>query len=169
MKKALFSMLSLMMFLAGCALNNNENLSQEGDGGMGVQQVRYNNTNEGGNNIYGEANPADPAYGMADQMANKVMKLYEVERAYVYIKGVHAYVAVILENRLEHQLDAELQSEVEETVKSVNGEIEHVYVSNDRNVVSNLKTYRGQIHSGRPVEDLGERIEEQFSSRFNIQ
>lgn len=167
MKKLLCSLQVLIIFLAGCTLNNDENLGQAGeDGGMGVQQVRYNTTNTGSNNIYGEANPADPAFGMTDRMANKVMKLYEVERAYVYTDGVDAYAGVVLENRLEKNLDDDLQRYVEEAVKSVNSNIQQVYVTNDRDLVRDMKTYRDLVHSGRPVEDLGERIGERVSNLF---
>ncbi|MGF2616595.1 YhcN/YlaJ family sporulation lipoprotein [Rossellomorea vietnamensis] len=170
MKRLLCSMM-LMTFLAGCALNNDENLGQEGEGGgMGVQQVRYNTTNSGGNNIYGEANPADPAYGKTDRMANKVMKFYEVERAYVYTKGKDAYTAIVLENRLAKSFDADLKEKIEQAVKSVDRNIENVFVTTDSELIKDMKKYRNQVHSGRPVEDLGERIEERAAGLFtNIQ
>ncbi|MGD6967051.1 YhcN/YlaJ family sporulation lipoprotein [Rossellomorea vietnamensis] len=167
MKKLLCSMQVLIILLAGCTLNNDENLGQVGeDGGMGVQQIKYNTTNNGSNNIYGDANPADPAYGMTDRMANKVMKLYEVERAYVYSNGADAYAGIVLENRLEKKLDADLQKQVEEAVKSVDSNIRQVYVTKDRDLVRDMKTYRDLVHSGRPVEDLGERIGERASNLF---
>ncbi|EDL66202.1 lipoprotein [Bacillus sp. SG-1] len=152
--------------LAGCNFND-DSLGQDGEeGGMGVQQVRYNTTNTGENNIYGEANPADPTYGMMDRMANKVMKLYEIERAYVYTKGDEAYAAVVLENRLETHIGDDVHKKVEEAVKSVNGNIKNVYVTNDRELVRNMKTYRDQVHRGGPVEDLGDRIGERVSKLF---
>jgi spore cortex protein len=170
MRKFLFSLLGAAVLLAGCALNDG-NLGQEGEeGGMGVQQVRYNTTNTGENNIYGEANPADPTYGITDRMANKVMKLYEIERAYVYTKGNDAYAAVVLENRLENHLDDDVQRKVEEAVKSVNGNIQNVYVTNDRELVQDMKTYRDQVHNGGPVANLGDQIGERVSKLFpNVQ
>jgi spore cortex protein len=170
MKKLLLSLMAATTVLAACALNDG-NLGQEGEeGGMGVQQVRYNTTNTGENNIYGEANPADPTYGMTDRMANKIMKLYEIERAYVYTKGSDAYAAVVLENRLENHLDDDTQRKVEEVVKSVNNNIQNVYVTNDHELVQDLKTYRRQVHNGEPVENLGDQIGERVSKLFpNVQ
>lgn len=170
MKKLLIVLFASSIMLAGCNFND-DSLGQDGEeGGMGVQQVRYNTTNTGENNIYGEANPADPTYGMMDRMSNKVMKLYEIERAYVYKKGDEAYAAVVLENRLETHLGDDVQMKVEEAVKSVNGNIKNVYVTNDRELVRNMKTYRDQVHRGGPVEDLGDRIGERVSKLFpNVQ
>jgi spore cortex protein len=171
MKKLIFPLVSVFaLLLAGCTLNDDE-LGQEGeDGGMGVQQVRYNTTNTGENNIYGEANPADPTYGMTDKMANKVMKLYEVERAYVFTKGEDAYAAIVLENRLDSEVDDELQRKIKESVISVNNNIQNVYVTTDRELVNELKTYRKQIHNGEAVRDLGDRIGERVSRLFpNVQ
>jgi spore cortex protein len=170
MKKIHLSLLAMLFLLAGCNLNDND-LGQDGEeGGMGVQQVRYNTTNTGENNIYGEANPADPTYEMTDRMANKITKLYEIERAYVYTKGNDAYAAVVLENRLEKHLDDDLQRKVEEAVKSVNNNIQEVIVSNDRELVKSMKAYRDQVHSGRPVEDLGDKIDSRVFELFpNLQ
>lgn len=166
MKKLLIVLFASSIMLAGCNFND-DSLGQDGEeGGMGVQQVRYNTTNTGENNIYGEANPADPTYGMMDRMANKVMKLYEIERAYVYTKGDEAYAAVVLENRLETHIGDDVQKKVEEAVKSVNGNIKNVYVTIDRELVRNMKTYRDQVHRGGPVEDLGDRIGERVSKLF---
>ncbi|WP_168413245.1 YhcN/YlaJ family sporulation lipoprotein [Bacillus salacetis] len=170
MTKLRFYLLVLLVILAGCNTNDND-LGQDGeDGGMGVQQVRYNTTNTGENNIYGEANPADPTYNMTDRMANKVMKLYEIERAYVYTKGEDAYAGVVLENRLETQLDDDLQRKIEEAVKSVNRNIQSVFISSDRELVRDMKSYRDRVHNGEPVDDFGERIDGRVSELFpNIQ
>ncbi|TCT17998.1 YhcN/YlaJ family sporulation lipoprotein [Melghiribacillus thermohalophilus] len=106
-------------------VNNNE----AGPNYNGTNQDRNWNRDRGlngdGDNLMNENNRFEVADDAADRIAEEVR---EVERAYVLAGNNNAYVAAVLDNDQE-RIDADLRTRIERVVRSIDRDIDNVYVS----------------------------------------
>jgi spore cortex protein len=110
-----------------------------------VTDVRYNNRNV--NNVGDNRSRMQ----VADQAANRVADLKEVDQANVIVTDNNAYVAAKLANNEGDKLTNKIEKKISNRVKSVDHDIDHVYVSVNPDFFKQMNDYAGDIRSGKPV------------------
>jgi spore cortex protein len=86
---------------------------------------------------------------VANQAANKIADMREVDTANVIASENNAYVAVKLANG--EKLTNGLENRISKQVKSVDRDIDRVYVSANPDFYNHMRQYTNDINSGKPV------------------
>jgi YhcN/YlaJ family sporulation lipoprotein len=171
MKKTIFLIATLVfsLYLTGCTKSNvNDNVAYQNRNGTGTTRVNYNNPNHVGPAITGVDN-TNPNTGLngningnnvgnynnsrmrvADKAAKKVADLPEVDTANIIVTKNNAYVAAKL-NSSTTKLTSAIKSKISRKVKSVDHDIDHVYISVNPDFYDRINTYAGDIRNGRPI------------------
>jgi spore cortex protein len=175
MKLKLFMIGSILLSIgiAGCARNNvnDDNVAYRNKNGMqptrvdypnrpGVRDVNDTNLNRtdlrdnNGNvvrNDNGIVNDNDGRSRMriADQAANKVADMREVDTANIIVTDDNAYAAVKLANG--EKLTNDLEKKISSKVKSVDRDIDRVFVSANPDFYNHMRGYADDIKAGKPV------------------
>lgn len=159
------------LMLVGCGTNNdNDRFTSDDNRPLGVrynpQDNRdgvYNNMNDGlgvnnngnngaGNNNRNNANNNnDQNIDVADDVADRIARLDEVERAYVLVTNRNAYVAVRLTDRSNNNLTRSMERKIAREARKANKQIDNVYVSENPDFYDRMRGYRNDINNGRPV------------------
>lgn len=159
------------LMLVGCGTNNdNDRFTSDDNRPLGVrynpQDNRdgvYNNMNDGlgvnnngnngaGNNNRNNANNNnDQNIDVADDVADRIARLDEVERAYVLVTNHNAYVAVRLTDRSNNNLTRSMERKIAREARKANKQIDNVYVSENPDFYDRMRGYRNDINNGRPV------------------
>lgn len=182
MKKLMMLMMAALVALAlvGCGTNkNNDNNTTEN-----------NTVEDGGNNenTQDNVNNGEARLDVAEDAADKVAELEEVDRATVLVTDNNAYVDVVLNNNdgtgtdnnnndndtttdtnnatAEDELSKELEDKVAEKVREVNQDIENVYVSLNPEFVERMNDYQTRINEGEPIEGFFEEFGEAVRNVF---
>ncbi|SHG20737.1 YhcN/YlaJ family sporulation lipoprotein [Ornithinibacillus halophilus] len=153
--------------------------------GMERNFDRNNNNNRNNNfintrnreNTNGQADRYDVAEEAAEQISNNVE---EIDRAYVLTTDNNAYVAAQLDvnernngngnvknnNNRGDDLTDEVKEEIADIVKSVDNDIDNVYVSTNPDFMDLTNNYVRDANNGEPVEgffdQMGNMIERLF-------
>jgi len=169
-----------MAALAAITLTACQN-DDDKDTGMGnVEPTRYNNTDN--NLVHRNSdNTMDvddrqkngddqqPRYQVADDVAKKVKEVEGVDDAYVFTTDNNAFVAVDMKNdddntgnngmgntatgdNNNNDVTDKMKKDVEKAVKSVDEDIDNVYVSADPDFLGMAKDYNNKIDEGQPVK-----------------
>ncbi|MEC0304064.1 YhcN/YlaJ family sporulation lipoprotein [Terribacillus saccharophilus] len=169
-----------MAALAAVTLTACQN-DDDKDTGMGnVEPTRYNNTDN--NLVHRNSdNTMDvddrqkndddqqPRYQVADDVAKKVKEVEGVDDAYVFTTDNNAFVAVDMKNdddntgnngmgntatgdNNNNDVTDKMKKDVEKAVKSVDEDIDNVYVSADPDFLGMAKDYNNKIDEGQPVK-----------------
>lgn len=101
---------------------------------------------------------------LADEAADKVVELDEVDSATVIITNNNAYVAAVLENETE-DMD-QIQAKIKEQVEATNANVNNVYVSVNPDFVERMTDYGNKIDEGKPVAGLFEEFNETVQRIF---
>lgn len=181
MKKYKFLMIVSLLFsmaLVGCAGNNKNDVAYRNKNGMqptrvdypnrpGVNDADLNRTDLRGNNVdrtdtrnnanvnrdnngvINDNNNGKTRMRVADQAANKISDMREVDTANVIATENNAYVAVKLANG--EKLTNGLENRISKKVKSVDRDIDHVYVSANPDFYNHMRGYTNDIRTGKPV------------------
>jgi YhcN/YlaJ family sporulation lipoprotein len=180
MKKSLFviSTLIFSLYLSGCARNNvNDNVARNRNA-TEPTRVNYTNPNHPGgpaitgidtsdtgfdrnmnrNNVRNVRNDNRNNVGnnqskmrVADKAADKVADLPEVDRANVIVTENNAYVAAKLDRSSRNEMTSTIEDKISRAVKSVDRDIDNVYVSVNPDFYDRMNTYAGDIRNGRPI------------------
>ncbi|MFK9092926.1 YhcN/YlaJ family sporulation lipoprotein [Bacillus salipaludis] len=175
MKKSLFVIGTLIfsLYLTGCAKNNvNDDVAYRNRNTMEPTRVNYNNPNNGGpaitgvdtsnrgldrnrNNITNVRNDNtrnnQSKIRIADKAADKVTDLPEVDHANILVTDNNAYVAAKLDPSSRNELTSAIENKISRAVKSVDSDIDNVYVSVNPDFYDRMNTYAGDIRNGRPI------------------
>lgn len=180
MKKwKLISMAALAAITLTACQNDNDNDTGMGRNGN-VEPTRYNNTDN--NLVHRNTdNTMDvddrqkngddqqPRYQVADDVANKVKEVEGVDDAYVFTTDNNAFVAVDMKNddnnsgnngmgntatgdNNNNDVTDKVKKDVEKAVRSVDEDIDNVYVSADPDFLGMAKDYNNKIDEGQPVK-----------------
>ncbi|WP_236001864.1 YhcN/YlaJ family sporulation lipoprotein [Heyndrickxia sporothermodurans] len=103
--------------LMGCGTNNDNNGTKRNY----VSPVRYNNDDRNVN--------VNNKMRVADEAADRVAKLKEVDRANVIVTDNNAYVAVMLTDRSRNELSKTVENKIAKEVRKADKDIDNVYVS----------------------------------------
>ncbi|MCQ6277747.1 YhcN/YlaJ family sporulation lipoprotein [Bacillus sp. EB600] len=176
MKLKLFMIGSILLSIgiAGCARNNvnDDNVAYRNKNGMqptrvdypnrpGVRDVNDTNLNRtdlrdnngnvvrNDNGIVNNDNDGRSRMRIADQAANKVADMREVDSANIIVTDNNAYAAVKLANG--EKLTNGLEKRISSKVKSVDRDIDRVFVSANPDFYNHMRGYANDIRAGKPV------------------
>ncbi|MFP7494883.1 YhcN/YlaJ family sporulation lipoprotein [Terribacillus saccharophilus] len=114
-----------------------------------------------------------PRYQVADDVAKKVEEVEGVDKAYVFTTDNNAFVAVDLNNNDNdtgnndnnsgnngdgntatgnNDVTDKMKKDVEKAVKSVDEDLDNVYVSTDPDFLGMAEDYNNKIDQGQPVK-----------------
>jgi spore cortex protein len=159
--------LLLILSLVGCANNDNTNNS---NGNKTNDQTNTAENTGAGKSADGtnDANNNNDTNGngqwnveVADDVAERISKMDEVENAYVLVTDESAFVGAVLKENVTENDD--LKSKIADEVRKDNSNFNNVYVSFNPDVAARLTEYADQIRAGEPIEGF---IEE-FTTGIN--
>lgn len=172
MKKSLFLTTTLIfsLYLTGCANKNvNNDVAYRNRNNIEPTRVHYNNLNQGGPAITSldtsdtelDRNRNRTNVGtngtkmrIADKAADKVTDLREVDSATIIVTDNNAFVAAKLDNSALNKLTDGIENKISRKVKSVDPNIDNVYVSVNPDFYDRMNSYAGDIRNGRPLTGL---------------
>ncbi|MBS4200025.1 YhcN/YlaJ family sporulation lipoprotein [Bacillus sp. FJAT-49732] len=136
--------------------NDNRNVTtRDGYGVNNTGTTRYgmNNGNGNGNGLGVNNNRDfnDNRIDVADNIADKVADLKEVDTANVLVTNRNAYVAVKLSNKGNNEMSNTVQRKIAKQVRDVDNNIDNVYVSENPDFYNRMTGYRNDINAGQPV------------------
>jgi spore cortex protein len=157
MKKFVFLIATLIfsLYLTGCAKNN-----------LNDNNVANRDRNANRNNITDVRNSNDNRSKMrvADEVAKKVSDMPEVDTANVIVTKNNAYVAAKLNGSTN--LTSTIEDKISRKVKSVDPDIDNVYVSVNPNFFKQMNDYARDIRNGRPITGLFKEISDSIRRVF---
>jgi spore cortex protein len=181
MKKRLFIAVALIfsLYISGCSKNNvdDDRANQKLDlNKTEPTRVNYNTPNHGGPAIT-SVDTSDPEIDrqqnhnnrhsannqiqydtskiiVANRAADRVTDLAEIDRANIIVTDNNAYVAVKMEGSTYNQLTATTRNKITRTVKSVDGNIDNVYISKSPQFYNRMSSYTRQIRQGQTTSDF---------------
>jgi spore cortex protein len=164
------------LYLSGCAKNDiDDNVATPRQNAKEITRVNYNNPNHVGpaissadtsdpeldrnrnhNNITNVRNDNravnnHPKTRLADRAAEKVTNLAEVDDATVIVNDNNAYVAAKLDRKSKDGLTSDIKSKITRVVKSVDRNIDNVYISVNPDFIDRMNSYSRDIRNGRPI------------------
>ncbi|MBT2699238.1 YhcN/YlaJ family sporulation lipoprotein [Bacillus sp. ISL-40] len=164
------------LYLTGCAKNNiDDDIATRQRNTNEITRVNFNNPNQVGPAI-SSADTSDPELDrnrnyntitngrnnkhvgsnqsntrVADTAADKVINLTEVDNATVIINDNNAYVAAKLDVSSRNELTSAIKEKIARAVKSVDRNIDNVYISVNPDFYDRMNAYSRDIRNGRPV------------------
>lgn len=167
---------SALLFGCGNADNNDQFTDQDENRPLGV---RYNPNDNGNHTAYDTDNGmADRDEAMNDRMndnhadnglmdngdrnqkmdiaddaANKVNRMKEVENTYVMVTDNNAFVAVKL-NDTNGKLNKDLEKKIRNEVKKTDNNIDKVYISANPDFYGRMQGYGDELRNGNPISGL---------------
>jgi len=83
---------------------------------------------------------------VADEAADRIAKLDEVDNANVIVTNRNAYVAVVLKNEANGEVTDPLKEKISDQVRATDRDIRNVYVSSDPDFVNRMEGYGNRIN-----------------------
>lgn len=109
----------------------------------------------------------------AEDAADKVAELDEVDNATVMITDNNAYVAVMMKNEAgsdnaagDEELSKELEDKIADKVREVKADVKNVYVSLNPDFVERMRGYGERINEGEPIEGFFDEFSEAIRNVF---
>ena len=124
-----------------------ENVENEGTNGDNLEE---SNTNNGD----------DTRFEVADEAAEKITELEEVESATVIVTNHNAYVAAVLNDETQEDVPDDVKAKIADEVKAVDKDINDVFVSVNPDFVEQTDDFADRADQGEPVEGLIEEFNE---------
>ncbi|MEH7416655.1 YhcN/YlaJ family sporulation lipoprotein [Neobacillus drentensis] len=193
MKKRLVFLVSLMicLYISGCSKNSvNDDVATRKLDLTNTQptKVNYNTPNHGGPGITSVDN-SDPEIDrkrnlgnkhlpdsqvhystskiiVANRASDKVSNLSEIDHANIIVTDNNAYVAVKLKGSPGKRLSATIKSKITMAVKSVDANIDNVYISKNPQFYSRMTRYTREIRyeqtSSNFIDEFSDTIRRTF-------
>lgn len=185
MKKIRLLMMAVLIAsaLAACGMNkdtkNNadDNRAAENEVTKDNELNKDNNQNDNADNNgvdNGVDHNGESRLDVAEDAADKVAELDEVDNATVILTNNNAYVAVEMNNadaanddaNREEELSKDLEDKIADKVREVKTEVDNVYVSLNPDFVERMHDYRTRIDEGEPIEGFFEEFGEAVRNVF---
>lgn len=173
MKKILMFAMAIIVALSLMACGSNKNKKED------VTPPVEDQTNDPGlvedNDLNGDLDHnGENRIEVAEEAADQVEALDEVDRATVLVTNRNAYVAVVMDKDTENAEGTEsadevpqaLEDKIAEKVRAAAGDIDQVYVSLNPDFVDRMHDYGERINEGEPIEgffdEFGEAVRNVF-------
>lgn len=153
---ALFLILSLM----GCGMNKTKD-------DAAVDKVEDKVTDQPESDVTTNddvTNDGENRLEVADEAADHIVKMEEVESANVIVTNRNAYVAVVLHEGVEGT--KQLEDKIAEEARAANKDFNNVYVSMNPDFVQQTTDYGNKIRAGEPVEGFFEEFSDTVKRVF---
>lgn len=164
----------ISVVLAGCGTaNNNDRFTSDDNRPLGVRynpddnRDGVNNVNDGigvndnRNDGFGTntdnrnndnmVNDDNQNIDLADDVAEKVTDLKEVDDASVLVTNRNAYVAVKLSDQGDREMTKDVQKKIARKVRDTNHDFDNVYISENPDFYDRMRGYGNDIRNGRPI------------------
>ncbi|WP_318617190.1 YhcN/YlaJ family sporulation lipoprotein [Sporosarcina sp. YIM B06819] len=151
---SLFLILSLM----GCGMNKTK---EE------IDKVEDKVTGQTGSDVKTNddvVNKEEKRLEVADEAADRIVKMEEVESANVIVTNHNAYVAVVLHEGVEGT--KQIEDKIAEEARAANKDFNNVYVSMNPDFVKQTTDYGNKIRAGEPVEGFFEEFSDTVKRVF---
>lgn len=154
-------------------VNDDMNDPNNADGTTGTGDTTGINNNEGDTN--GDlTHDGERNLDVADDVADKVAELDEVERANVILTNNQAYVAVEMDKGTtrtdsadeDATISKDLETKIANKVREANADVGKVYVSLNPDFVERMNDYRTRIDEGEPIEGMFDEFGEAMRNVF---
>lgn len=160
--------LTILLAFSLAACNNNDDNNAANDNNNGKNDVAndvtdnnnkdndMNNNNDNNNNNNNDGTAVDNNNGnnnkieLAQDAADRVAKIDEVDSANVLVTDNNAYVGVVLDQGVNETND--LEKKVADEVRATNGNYDNVYVSFNPDFAKQMADYGNRINNNEPVE-----------------
>lgn len=172
MKKILMFTTMVLLSLSLMACNSNKDKDKDVVKDDNVNGTENDVVNESNGDVVEEEmdknNVKENRLDVAEDAADRVTELDEVDSATVIVTDNNAYAAVVLgDNHNEDEdLSADVEDKIANKVKEADKDIENVYVSLNPDFVERMTSYRTKINDGEPVEGLFEEFTESVRRVF---
>lgn len=153
------SLLLLILFIAGCGMNNGaqDNNDNGDNNGQTAQVQNVGNRNNDNNNTRMQ---------VADKAQDKIENMDEVRHANVIVTNRNAYVAVVLDDESKGEVRKDLENKISDQVKSTDDNIRNVFVSSNPDFVNRMEDYGDKVQGGKPIRGLFEEFNEMIQRVF---
>lgn len=149
---------SLLLTACGTDNNNANYTAMRNHDHNNLTNVNYNpnytnrnlnrtNVNQNVSNV----NDNNNRIAVADEAADRIVSMSEVDQANVLVTDHNAYVAAKLANHTGNRLEKRVEKKISDVVKSTDRSIDHVYVSVNPDFYTRTTSYANDIRNGRPV------------------
>ena len=180
MKKIKFIALAVLMMsvLAACGTNKNTTKDNVDDTRAVENEKTTENRDEADDGLAdgldnGVDHNGESRLDHAEDAADKVAELDEVDNATVIITDNNAYVAVMMKNEAdgdnasgEEELSKELEDKIADKVREVKGDVKNVYVSLNPDFGERMRGYGERINEGEPIEGFFDEFSEAVRNVF---
>lgn len=173
MKYTFLTSALIALFLTGCGVSdNNDNGKNVGMNTRSDKNNAMDNTlnvnDRNGDNDYNTRQLSnddnDNKMRVADEVANRLEDMENVDGASVIITDNNAYVAVNLTN--DKNLTNDLEKRIVDHVKKHDESVDNVYVSANPDFVKSMNDYTNDIQNGKPIgglfNEFGDMVQRMF-------
>lgn len=176
MKKLLMFAMAMIVVLSlmGCGFNKNKTENKDNANPPVEDKVNDQNAVEKDDNLDDDNMNDDLDHNgesrmdVAEDAADKVKELDEVESATVIVTDRNAYVAVVMNNNDDNadEVSKDLEDKIAEKVREADVDVDNVYVSLNPDFVERMNDYGKRINEGEPIEgffdEFGEAVRNVF-------
>jgi YhcN/YlaJ family sporulation lipoprotein len=141
--------LLIIFSIMGCGMKKTDEVNNDA---VGIETNANNNTNNESTTDADVNNEGEHHLAVADDVADKIVKLEEVESANVIVTDTNAYVAVVLKEGTEGT--KQIEDKIADEARSANAAFKNVYVSLNPDFVKQMNEYGTKIRANEPVEGL---------------
>jgi YhcN/YlaJ family sporulation lipoprotein len=103
---------------------------------------------------------------VANDVANAVARLKEIDSSVVFLTDHTAYVAVVLAKDYRAGLTGRLKSKVSRQVKKTDPSVRTVYVSANPDFVARMRDYARDVQQGHPIAGLIDNFRKMIQRTF---
>ncbi|HJF33438.1 MAG TPA: YhcN/YlaJ family sporulation lipoprotein [Sporosarcina psychrophila] len=124
-------------------------------------------TNDASNNSATDTNANNEGnheLTVADDVADKIVEMEEVESANVIVTDENAYVAVVLKEGKDDS--EEIENKIADQARTANTDFKNVYVSMNPDFVKQINDYGNKIKADEPVEGFFEEFSDAMKRVF---
>ncbi|XKI11885.1 YhcN/YlaJ family sporulation lipoprotein [Sporosarcina sp. ANT_H38] len=158
-----FGTMLIIFSLMGCGTKNTEEVN---DNAVGTEtETDVNDTTNNDSTTDANVNDeSDQKLEVADDVADKIVEMEEVESANVIVTDTNAYVAVVLKEGADGSEVTE--DKIADEVRSANAAFKNVYVSMNPDFVKQMNEYGTKIREDKPVEGFFEEFSDAMKRVF---
>ena len=139
--------LLIIFSLMGCGMKKTEEVKENA---VGTETIVKDEVDKESTTDTNQNKEGNHKLAVADDVADKLVKMEEVESANVIVTDTNAYVAVVLKEGADGSEATE--NKIADEVRSTNATFKNVYVSLNPDFVKQMNEYGTKIRANEPVE-----------------